>query len=219
MKSKPRRFFIWALGISLVLHALVATEVRPYHAEARDSLEPFRLYIERHPPVHTPPPMPTPVPVHAPRTIAAAAQPYAAHPVLRNAPRPVASEAPPAPRIGPTSGVPGPGPGTGSAQPDPTETPRPACSQPDVEAKAVDTVNAEMPEGAAGATGTAQVLVRLRSSGAVDGVSIYRSTGNAFLDRAALVAARQSTYAPEIRACEAVGGSYLFTVDFTDNGT
>ena len=60
----------------------------------------------------------------------------------------------------------------------------------------------------------AQVRVTLDPSGAVAAVDIYRSAGNALLDREALRAARQSTYRAEIRDCVSVRGEYLFTVDF-----
>lgn len=73
---------------------------------------------------------------------------------------------------------------------------------------------AEAPQAAEGETGTAQVKVDLAATGAVLGVEIYKTAGNLFLDRAAMRAARASTYKAETRACESVGGSYLFTVEF-----
>ncbi len=72
------------------------------------------------------------------------------------------------------------------------------------------------PDDAEQMTGTAKVAVALTPSGSVSAASIYRSTGDMMLDRAALRAARMSTYSPEVRDCTPVGGTYLFTVDFTN---
>jgi hypothetical protein len=45
-------------------------------------------------------------------------------------------------------------------------------------------------------------------------VRIYRSADDPQLDRAALAAARGSTYAPALVDCSPAGGSYLFRVEF-----
>jgi TonB family protein len=63
-------------------------------------------------------------------------------------------------------------------------------------------------------SGTAVIMVRLASTGAIRNAMIFESSGNQFLDRAALLAARQQTYSPQIVGCEPVSGSYLVTVDF-----
>ncbi len=99
----------------------------------------------------------------------------------------------------------------------PTQEPGPACSDPNVEAK---TINAVSPERTASdfdanANATAMIKVDLDASGTVTGVSVYASTGSMELDRAALDAARASTYSPEIRGCQPVPGSYLFKVEFS----
>lgn len=98
----------------------------------------------------------------------------------------------------------------------PTPTARPACSAPDVQAKAIVTQSPIVPDDArpGGFTGTAKVKVDLDASGNVIHTSIYESTGSMELDRAAIDAAQQSRYAPEERGCKNVSGSYLFTVDF-----
>lgn len=101
--------------------------------------------------------------------------------------------------------------------PSPAPTPaRPACANPNVDAVATDKVTPEMPEIARqmGATGTAQIKVSLDENGKVTGISIYKSTGNRALDSAALDAAKQSKYAPEIKNCAKVAGTYLYTVAF-----
>jgi TonB family protein len=64
--------------------------------------------------------------------------------------------------------------------------------------------------------GTASVQVNLSATGAVLSATIAKSTGNAALDQAALLAAKQSTYKPEIKDCVPVAGAYLYRVDFAN---
>lgn len=101
-----------------------------------------------------------------------------------------------------------------SAPPAPSPTPKPACSAPDIPAKAVDAVTPETPADSPVTNVVAKVEVTLDASGTVVGTKIYTSTGYSQLDRAALEAARESRYAPEERDCKNIPGSYLFTVDF-----
>lgn len=63
-------------------------------------------------------------------------------------------------------------------------------------------------------SGTALIKVDLARTGSLRGATIAESSGNEFLDRAALIAAREQTYSPQIANCEPVSGSYLITVDF-----
>jgi TonB family protein len=63
-------------------------------------------------------------------------------------------------------------------------------------------------------SGTAVIQVDLADTGAIRVATIFESSGNQFLDRAAILAARQQTYSPQIVGCQPVGGSYLITVDF-----
>jgi TonB family protein len=75
---------------------------------------------------------------------------------------------------------------------------------------------AEMPAIAAeeGAAGSAQVRIRLTSTGVLDSATLFASSGNRWLDDAALRSARLTRFSPEIQQCRAVGGSYLYEVDF-----
>jgi len=63
-------------------------------------------------------------------------------------------------------------------------------------------------------SGTSVIRVDLAETGAIRNATIFESSGNQLLDRAALLAAREQTYSPQIVSCERVGGSYLITVDF-----
>lgn len=96
----------------------------------------------------------------------------------------------------------------------PAPSPKPACSQPDVPARTIDAVSPSTPDDAAGVEGTAEVAVTLDATGRVVSARIYRSTNDLRLDRAAINAARQSTYAPALVDCLPSGGEYLFRVDF-----
>jgi protein TonB len=93
-----------------------------------------------------------------------------------------------------------------------------ACASADVDARLARPANPVRPTLAVaqGATGTALVEIKLSPSGTVLAARVAKSTGNAALDRAALEAARQSTFAPAIHQCEPTGGSYRLSVEFTD---
>ncbi len=210
MKKRGDRFLIWALAISLSLHAAILLGLRhitPVEAKAEPPAT--RIIIEE-----APPPTPKPPP--------ATPQPTRVHPAAASAP-----VAPPKlPIAGPAEGPPvipqstdGPGPVTGIATSEPsavpTDTPKPQCSVPYAPASVINAVTPAAPEDADVQTGTAQVRVDLAPTGAVVHATIYRSAGNMLLDQAALRAARSSTYRAETKDCALVGGSYLFTVDFT----
>lgn len=75
-------------------------------------------------------------------------------------------------------------------------------------------VTPEYPLDADNAEGTTLVLVELSRAGDVLAVSVFRSSGSRVLDRAALNAAKQSTYAPKMINCIPAAGRYLFRADF-----
>ena len=83
------------------------------------------------------------------------------------------------------------------------------CSQPHVDVRVVKAVEPAMSDTARrqGAVGTVQVRVTLDVDGSVLGASIYKSSGNSELEKAALAAARASTYSPEMQDCHPVGGT------------
>jgi protein TonB len=63
-------------------------------------------------------------------------------------------------------------------------------------------------------TGSTYVQIDLAPSGALAGASVLRSSGYGLLDRAALQATRGSRFQAAEHNCSAVGGSYVFAVDF-----
>ncbi len=74
----------------------------------------------------------------------------------------------------------------------------------------------EIPTVAAeqGAAGIAEVKIDLSPTGALLRESLFSSTGNGMLDRAALLSPRLTRFAPELVDCNRVGGSYLYVVEF-----
>jgi TonB family protein len=88
---------------------------------------------------------------------------------------------------------------------------KPSCPIASVPARAALIVHPDYPEGAAEEySGEADITVTLSPTGAVQNVTIYKSSGNKSFDRLSLEAARQSVYTPEYTGCYAVGGTYLF---------
>ncbi len=67
------------------------------------------------------------------------------------------------------------------------------------------------------AAGTSLVRVDLDAGGRLTAAATAASSGNRWLDAAALESARLSTYRAEIRDCHAVAGSYLISVGFSDD--
>ncbi|HZT13135.1 MAG TPA: TonB family protein [Candidatus Baltobacteraceae bacterium] len=212
------------IALSLGLHLTFASFVHPLGVEADEPEPPTRAIIIHVAPPTPPPPTPTPPPprtppsVHRPRTAAQLLRPALKLVHLKTANGP-AAQAPIAPR---TSQAPAPEQTSGTSgiatqqPPQLAPTPKPACSAPDVPAKAIDPVTPEEPPFARdeGLTGMAKIRVDLDATGSVVGASVYASTGSAQLDQAALQAATQTRYAPEKTDCKDVPGSYLFTVQF-----
>jgi TonB family protein len=64
------------------------------------------------------------------------------------------------------------------------------------------------------AHGTAQVKIDLTSNGSLAHEELYSSSGNRWLDNAAMRSARLTTFTPEIIDCQRVAGSYLYDVEF-----
>jgi TonB family protein len=66
-----------------------------------------------------------------------------------------------------------------------------------------------------GAEGVTEVAVTLDANGNVTATGIYKSSGNALLDQAAIAAAKASKYQPEIVNCVKTAGQYKFRAEFT----
>jgi TonB family protein len=64
------------------------------------------------------------------------------------------------------------------------------------------------------ASGTVRVEIDLAADGSVLDATLYQSSGNPFLDAAALDAAPNRAYLPEIFRCEPIAGTYLYRTVF-----
>jgi TonB family protein len=218
-ETRNSRMLGAALAISLAVHLILAgfVHVRPakaiiYHAT------PVIVHIYVHP-KHTLPPKAQPrshtiaqhQSVHRPDwRIHVPSRPNGVVAVASSLP----TGEPPAPgNTGPT----GPDGANGQTT-EPSSPPAPACSDPNVEAKTTVAISPDQTSSgfAAGTNVTAMIKVDLDATGRVTGVSVYGSSGSVELDNAAMQAARESSYAPEMRDCQPVAGSYLFKVEFSD---
>jgi periplasmic protein TonB len=237
-----KNFIYWAFALSIILHFGFGGLV-PYKPYVQKDQEVEKVSVSKKikvvvptppPPTPTPPP-PTPPPRSTPpptksttppeqpklklnvvkttsnKTNNTSAQNAYVAPVKGSEegnPNGTVASAPPAPTAGPAT-----------APPAPTPTPRPACAVPNKDAVLTRGVEPEYPEIARqqGAVGTTQVKVTLTATGGVSAATVYKSSGNAALDNAAVAAARASSYAPETENCAPIAGSYLFRADFNTN--
>jgi protein TonB len=227
---RTKNFLTWAFALSLIVHAALGPIVgryKPSHAEPR---EPQFVSLTTRVRVSVPtPPPPTPTPralqsapptkpvVNVHRTFHANVE----HTTSRLGtgpaePRYTSGPGDTDPNVG-RIGAPGsPLPEAPTAAPTLIATEKPACVQPHVDAATTNPVVPETPETAReqGATGSVQVKVSLSATGSVLATTVYKSSGSPLLDEAALRAARQSSYAPEIDDCVRVAGDYIFRADF-----
>lgn len=215
------QLFRVAIAGSLFVHLMVAFVIHSRPVTAAPEPKPGHIILITLPkPTPTPqPPKPKTMPEHTSNTAAHRPQMHTVHVTNRNPKGPVqiaASEPPgtPGPRDFVTPGPNVSAPPAIATPAPPTPTPKPACSSPDVAARAIDTITPDAPDDAAANGAQTKVRVDLDASGAVIGVSVFQSSGDQRLDSAAMRAAGASRYAPEERNCKDVPGSYLFTVDF-----
>jgi protein TonB len=240
--------FVWGLGVSIVLHAILGPIVGRYRAPETEATQisvvtlsqratvklPTPTPTPRPPPTPppdriTPPPhqTPPPAPVRAPppqahlriNVLKPMSKPKRAAPSEpKYADKPGSQQGVPqgtlvsAPAVAPQSGH---DVGAGAAAVPPTPTP-PACAVPNVAATATQLAQPVYPESAQqlGISGAVEVLVSLAPDGGVTDATIYKTSGSAALDQAAIRAARASTYSPDIVDCQAVAGTYTFHVSF-----
>jgi protein TonB len=237
-KRLLRSFLGLAFLLSLALHLLLLPlfGLKAQAQAKSETSEPATVTIVRPKPTPLPPPPPTPLPSpqSTPRPVSAS--------VASAAPKAKAIAGRPAhpgatlgdlrnvlPKNGAGDGIGAPSPaGPAIAQSGapasplravapPTATPKPACPTPNAEAALKgQAAEPEYPAAAReqGAAGTTEVKVTLDSTGDPTDVAVYRSSGFAALDRAALEAARASRYTAAVVDCAKVAGEYLFTVEF-----
>ena len=92
-----------------------------------------------------------------------------------------------------------------------------ACAVPNAQARTIVAQVPEIPSAlqSAGLTsGTTMVQVDIDGEGRVVNAAVLKTSGVYGLDQAALRAAKESTFQPQITNCVGVAGSYIFEVDF-----
>lgn len=106
---------------------------------------------------------------------------------------------------------------SGAATASPTTLPMTGpCRTPNASAAVSSPWTPDMPQIAAAQdiSGVTKVRVDLDAQGNLVGSSVFKSSGNYWLDSAALVAARRSGYTAELRDCTPVAGSYAVDFEF-----
>jgi TonB family protein len=206
------RVLLWAFGLSILAHVVFALVTRIPRVEAAPEQMPTHVRIDRLV-LRTPAPTPQPPQPHV-RAVAHANTAPRVHVDVPRVSGP-GTQSTSGPAVVATSGVDVPGDpnavATASAPP-----PRPACSVPNAPARTISAAMPQTPDGVEGLPATAEVQVTLDAAGRVTDLRIYRSAYNQQLDRAAIAAAKASTYAPALVDCLPAGGTYLFTVEFQD---
>ncbi len=90
-----------------------------------------------------------------------------------------------------------------------------ACTQPNAEPKALNPVPPDLPKAQFPSHQvTAVIAVTVTTSGKAAAARVYRSSGDANVDRAVLTAAEKTTYSPKRIDCSPVQSTYLFRADF-----
>lgn len=236
-EHRIRSFLGWAFLISIGVHLIFGPflgRYKPYTEQDKEVekvsvTKKIKVVVPTPPPKPTPPP--TPPPKSTPPPIKQTAPPETKKLKLNvvhttNKSAGANENAYVAPPVGDENGNPNGNSNKGPAQPapagtpgtpaPPTPTPKPACANPHVDATVTHAVEPEFPELARqqGAIGVTQVQVTLTETGAVSDAKVYKSSGNASLDRSAIAAAKESTYAPEVDNCVKQAGTYLFRAEF-----
>jgi TonB family protein len=205
------RVLLWAFALSILAHVIFALVTHIPRVEAAPEAPPTHVRIDRLV-LHTP--APTPQPQQHVHTVAHANTAPRVHVDVPHVSGP-GTQSTSGPAVVATSGNDVDGDpnavATASAAP-----PRPACSVPNAPARTISVAMPQTPDGVEGLPATAEVQVTLDAAGRVTDLSIYRSAYNPQLDRAAIAAAKASTYAPALVDCLPAGGTYLFTVEFQD---
>lgn len=236
-KAWAWRFIYTAFVLSLLFHAVATPlltqffKIQPEHQQEQISKVTVQKAIVKPPPTPKPTLPPTPPPTPPPST----PQPATPQPVkqkpqqvrvhvqhLQNNTSGVSggqavnasskgAVAPPA--AGPVQTA---APVTPAPAP-PTAPPVAACAVPNRDPQPINKAPADYPDMARqqGASGEADVKVTLDPSGHVIAAVIAQSTHNPLLDSAAIAAAKQSSFSPQITNCKPVGGVYIFQVVFS----
>ncbi|MBV9149053.1 MAG: energy transducer TonB [Candidatus Eremiobacteraeota bacterium] len=228
--ERVRNFLGWAFVISLAGH-LVLGPLIPFkqtHAEEQQ-VEKVSLMKKTKVKVPTPPPpTPTPKPTEPPKSTPQPKQPQKQQQLKVNLVKThtttgagPSEPAYTAPKSGSENGAPNaqgtPAGGGGHQVAAPTPTPKPACADPFRDATMTNGVSPEYPESAKEqGLGPVTVIVKITLSpgASVESATVLQSSGNMAIDQAAMLAARQSSYAPKLVNCAPAEGTYSFRANF-----
>ena len=230
--ERVRSFLAWAFVLSLVGHMVLGPLIpfKQTHAEEQQVekvsvMKKTKVKVPT-PPPPTPTPKPTEPPKSTPQPKPKQQQQQLKVNLVHQHSTTGANQSEPAytaPKNGSENGAPqgqstaGAGIGPIAKQAAPTPTPKPACADPFREATMTNGVSPEYPESAKEqGLGPVTVIVKitLSPSASVDSSSVLQSSGNMAIDQAALLAARQSSYAPKLSDCKPVEGTYSFRANF-----
>lgn len=90
-----------------------------------------------------------------------------------------------------------------------------ACKDPNADVKAIDPVAPDLPKSEWPRTKIfALVEVTVAPTGKASAARVYKSSGDANVDRAVVSAAEKSTYSPKLVNCVAIESTYIFRADF-----
>ncbi len=220
--ERIRNYLGIGLLLSLMLNAFV-TPLYPNLTSPNTYVKPDIFTIGHPIRISTPPPKATPPPPRqtTPRTHVAT-NPFVVNPLKVT---PAISGPADLPYVPAKNSGPGAMPGSqghGGAT-DATMGPAttgPLCSNPNQEAAVLNAISPDYPDPARDlGLGKVTVLVQVTidAQGRLVDAKVYQSSNNAAIDQAALRAARQTTYSPQIANCLPVEGTYIFHADFSPN--
>jgi len=89
-----------------------------------------------------------------------------------------------------------------------------ACQSADQDARITHLALPSFPWDALSSTGTTVIEIQLSPNGNLAAKRVVSSSGDPMFDREALMSARRSTYAAEMRGCGRISGVYHLVVDF-----
>ncbi len=230
--ERIRTFLGWAFVISIAGHLVLGplipfkqTHTEEQQVEKVSLMKKTKVKVPT-PPPPTPTPKPTQPPVSTPKPKPQQQQPRLKVNLVHQHSTTGSNQNEPAytaPKSGSENGAPqgvstaSAGTGQQAKVAAPPPTPKPACADPYREATMTNGVSPEYPESAKEqGLGPVTVIVKITLSPAasVESASVLQSSGNMAVDQAAIIAARQSSYAPKLMNCQPAEGTYSFRANF-----
>jgi TonB family protein len=242
-RQRVQNFLIYGFGLSIALHLLIGPLVKFDRTQPEEEKITKTTIDHVATPPPTPPPTPKPTPTPPPTPPPAKTPPpktntpepvkprIKINTLKTTAVKGGETEAVNTHTSGSENGVPtgtstaaAPVPvsaATAAPAPPPTDPPTkpPSCANPNVEATTTNAVAPDTPPIAQqqGITGTVNVLINLDANSKIVGTPTVQSSPSQLLNAAAIKAAEESTFRTEIKNCEPVAATYIFSVEFNNN--